>query len=209
MRSVLVTGGTTRVGAVIAARLRAAGWRVLTSSHRPDAGADFVADLADSAGAVRLYAEVLKALGRPPDALVNNAALFAGSDAALETLNFTAPKKLTLLMAARETGRGSVVNILDTRVLRAADGVEGAYAAAKRRLLDHTRSAAETYADTLSVNGVAPGPVMVPTDVHEKAGALLTVRPTPEDVAAAVVFLLETPSVTGCVIPVDGGQHLL
>lgn len=210
MRSVLVTGGTTRLGAAIAARLRADGWRVLTSSHRADAGADFAADLASPSGAVRLYAEVLQRLdGQPPDALVNNAALFTGSAEALEALNFEAPKKLVMLMAGREDGRGSVVNILDTRVLRAADEAEGAYAASKRRLLDYTRQAAETYAETLCVNGVAPGPVLAPTEVHEQAGELLTTRPTPEDIAAAVSFLLGTPSVTGCILPVDGGQHLL
>ena len=34
-------------------------------------------------------------------------------------------------------------------------------------------------------------------------------RPTPEDVARAVVFLLEANATTGCVVPVDGGQSLM
>ena len=45
MRSVLVTGGTVRIGAAISERLARDGWRVVTSSHRHDAGADVVADL--------------------------------------------------------------------------------------------------------------------------------------------------------------------
>ncbi len=155
MRTVLVTGGTTRLGAVISARLKADGWRVLTSSHRADAGADFTVDLSTPDGPARLYAAALKALdGIPPDALVNNAALFLGSDTALESLNFTAPKKLTVLMAGRESGRGSVVNILDSRVL--GEGEDGAYARTKRKLLEFTFSAAALYAETLSVNAVAP-----------------------------------------------------
>lgn len=210
MKSVLVTGGTTRVGACIAERLRSGGWTVLTSSHRPDAGADFTADLSDPMGPARLYAAVLKRLdGNPPDALVNNAALFTGADDVLSALNFEAPKKLTMLMAGRETGRGYVVNVLDTRVLREAEGDEGTYAVSKRKLLEYTRSSAALYGETLCVNGVAPGPVMVPTAVHELAGELHVERPTPEDVAAAVSFLLSSPSVTGTIIPVDGGQHLL
>lgn len=210
MKSVLVTGGTTRVGACIAERLRSDGWNVLTSSHRPDAGADFTADLSDPMGSARLYAAVLKHLdGNPPDALVNNAALFTGAEEALSAVNFEAPKKLTMLMAGRETGRGYVVNVLDTRVLREAEGDEGSYAVSKRKLLEYTRSSAALYGETLCVNGVAPGPVMVPTAVHELAGELLVDRPTPEDVAAAVSFLLSSPSVTGTIIPVDGGQHLL
>ena len=66
------------------------------------------------------------------------------------------------------------------------------------------------FAATLRVNGVAPGPVLAPTEVHEKAGeTLLDRRPTPEDVAAAVAYLLGAESVTGTIIPVDAGQHLL
>ena len=235
MKTVVVTGGTTRIGKAIAERLRTDGWRVLTSSHRADAGADVVADLSDPMGPARLYAAVMESLGgRPPDALVNNAALYVGDDAAIEAIDFIAPKKLTMLMAGRETAdRGSVVNILDTRVLNpvppdavlspssatgvGADGSETpparalggtAYARAKAALLDYTRDSAATFADTLRVNGVAPGPVLAPTQVHEKAGELLVDRPTAADVAAAVAYLLAAKSTTGCVIPVDGGQWL-
>ena len=81
-RTVLVTGGTTRLGLAVAERLRASGWRVLTSSHRAAAGADLVADLSAPSGAAGLYAAAMRLLGGvPPDALVNNAALFTGDDA--------------------------------------------------------------------------------------------------------------------------------
>ena len=114
MKSVLVTGGTIRLGKAIAERLRTDGWRVLTSSHRADAGADIVADLSEPMGAEKLYAAALQMLdGNPPDALVNNAALFTGDDAAITAVNFEAPKKLTMMMAGRETGMGAVVNVLD------------------------------------------------------------------------------------------------
>ena len=243
MKSVLVTGGTTRIGKAIAERLRADGWRVLTSSHRVDAGADIVANLAEPMGPARLYAAVMELLdGQPPDALVNNAALYVGEDAEIEAIDFIAPKKLTMLMAGRETaGRGSVVNILDTRVLNTvprcvpartaersetaagrigqtsvttprpgtARGTESAYTRAKTALLAYTCDSAETFAETLRVNAVAPGPVLAPTQIHEKAGELLVDRPTVDDVAAAVAYLLSARATTGCVIPVDGGQSLL
>ena len=208
MRSVLVTGGTTRLGLVIAERLRADGWRVIASSHRADSGADIVADLSEPLGAAKLYAACLRLLGgNPPDALVNNAALFAGDDAALEAVNLVAPQKLTMLMAGRETGRGAVVNILDCRVLCGAEG-EGAYFRTKRALLDYTMKSAAMFAETLCVNAVAPGPVLAPTEVHEKAGETPFGRPAPEDVASAVSFLLGARATGGCVVPVDGGQSL-
>lgn len=212
MRTVLVTGGTTRLGLFIAARLRADGWRVLTSSHRADAGADFTADLADPAEPARLFAAVKARLGgNPPDALVNNASLYRGAAEAVERIGFEAPKALTELMAVRTAGRGAVVNVLDTRVLGAGSPLEDppGYVRAKRRLLAFTRTSAARHGGTLTVNGVAPGPVLAPVGIHEPAGELVSARPTPGDVAAAVSFLLGTPSVTGVVLPVDGGQHLL
>ena len=231
MKSVLITGGTVRLGAAIAERLRAGGWRVLTSSHRADAGADIVADLAEPMGAAKLYAAAMKILGgNPPDALVNNAALFTGDAAAIAAVNLESPKKLTMLMAGRETGVGAVVNILDSVILGSLGSVgsivlgsatlsdpnptlsdpKRPYLASKRSLLDFTRSSAAMFAETLRVNAVAPGPVLAPTDVHVKAGeTLLGRRPTAEDVAAAVSYLLDAESVTGVVIPVDAGQHLI
>ena len=219
MKSVLVTGGTVRLGAAIAARLRADGWRVITSSHRADAGADIVADLAEPMGAAKLYAATLQLLdGNPPDALVNNAALFVGDAATLRSVNFDAPKKLTMMMAGREMGIGAVVNILDsaagdsreTRTPSGTGQARGAYLETKRDLRAFTLSSAMMFAASLRVNGVAPGPVLAPTDVHEKSGAmLLDRRPTPEDVAAAVAYLLAAEAVTGVVLPVDAGQHLV
>ena len=214
MKSVLITGGTVRLGAAIAARLRAEGWRVITTSHRADAGADVVADLAEPMGAAKLYAAALQLLdGTPPDALVNNAALFTGDAAAITAVNLEAPKKLVMMMAGRETGVGAVVNVLDAGVFgidrpqsTAADG----YRESKQALAEFTKTSAATFAATLRVNGVAPGPVMAPTEVREKAGeTLLDRRPTADDVAAAVSYLLGAEATTGAIIPVDAGQHLV
>lgn len=211
MKSVLITGGTIRLGKAIAERLRVEGWRVLTSSHRADAGADIVADLSEPMGAAKLYAAALKILdGNPPDALVNNAALFTGDAAAIAAVNSEAPKKLTMLMAGREAGIGAVVNILDAGMRDVGSGIRGEYLVSKCELAAFTRSSAATFAATLRVNGVAPGPVLAPTDMHVKAGeTLLDRRPTADDVAAAVSYLLGAESTTGVVIPVDAGQHLI
>ena len=214
MKSVLITGGTVRLGKAIAERLRAEGWRVITSSHRADAGADIVADLAEPMGPARLYAAALQLLdGTPPDALVNNAALFTGDEAAIRAVNLEAPKKLTMMMAGREAGVGAVVNVLDAKALdgnRQPSTAADSYRSSKQALAEFTKTSAATFAATLRVNGVAPGPVMAPTDVHEKAGEmLLDRRPTADDVAAAVSYLLSAEAVTGVIIPVDAGQHLI
>jgi len=211
MKTVLVTGGTVRLGKAIAVRLRADGWRVLTSSHRADAGADIVADLSEPMGPAKLYAAALQLLGgNPPDALVNNAALFTGDDAAIRAVDLDAPKKLTMMMAGREEGVGAVVNILDAAVDKTGSAAGEAYRDSKRELRAFTLSGAMMFAASLRVNAVAPGPVLAPTGVHEKAGeTVLANSPMPEDVAAAVAYLLSAESTTGVIIPVDAGQHLL
>jgi len=217
VKSVLITGGTVRLGKAIADRLRTDGWRVLTASHRAEAGADIVADLSEPMGPAKLYAAALQLLGgTPPDALVNNAALFVGDETAVRAVGFEAPKKLTMMMAGRETGVGAVVNLLDSHALSSssqaahASQASQAYLAAKQDLRAFTLSSAMMFAATLRVNAVAPGPVLAPTDVHEKAGeTLLARRPTPDDVAAAVSYLLSAEATTGAVLPVDGGQSLL
>ena len=190
-KTVLVTGGTLRLGRVIADHLRRVGWRVITTSHRADAGADVVADFSDPMGAVRAYAATLRLLdGQPPDALVNNAALFTGDEATLNAVNFEAPKKLTMLMAGRETGVGSVVNILDSRILRwgqtpSENWGQAPYEKTKLALLSEMRRQAAMFAETLLG------------------------RPAPEDVAEAVAYLLTAKSTTGAILPVDGGHALL
>jgi len=211
MMTVLVTGGTVRLGKAIADRLRADGWRVLTASHRADAGADIVADLSEPMGAAKLYAAALRILdGNPPDALVNNAALFTGEETAVRAVGFDAPKKLTMMMAGRENGVGAVVNVLDASSAKADTQASVGYRETKDELRAFTVSSAMMFAATLRINAVAPGPVLAPTDVHEKAGeTLLLRRPTPEDVAAAVSYLLSAEATTGCILPVDAGQHLL
>ena len=209
-RTALVTGGTVRLGAAIAAGLRARGWRVITSSHREGAGADIVADLVAPSGPARLYAA---ALALAPDlcAIVNNAALFRGDPAALEAVNLVAPCKLTTLLAGREGIVGAVVNVLDSRTLAPQPAAgDTPYEATKRALLAETRRCAALFAQTLRVNAVAPGPVLPPEGERVPAGdMLLDARPTKEDVADAVAYLLDAKSVTGVVIPVDSGQHLI
>ena len=59
---------------------------------------------------------------------------------------------------------------------------------------------------------MAPGPVLPPEDASlaEPAGPVpLAVRSLPADVADAVLYLCRAVTVTGQVLFVDGGQHLL
>jgi NAD(P)-dependent dehydrogenase (short-subunit alcohol dehydrogenase family) len=214
MKTVLVTGGEVRLGLAISKCLRSKGWRVITSSHREGTGADIVADLSRSDGAVKLYLEAIR-MAPELSAIVNNAALFTGGEEEMVAVNCVAPEKLTMLLAGKEGERCTLVNILDAEILQSprpecASAQKLAYLETKKRLFEFTKKSAALFAETLRVNAVAPGSVLAPEGLHEKsAERLLPARPSPEDVAEAVAYLLSADSVTGTVLPVDGGQHLL
>lgn len=161
------------------------------------------------------------------DILVNNAAEFSRAaleDAPVELfeelwrVNALAPVLLARRMqtlAARsdilpQDYCGRVVNVLDRTVAHPSRKLP--YWLSKKTLEAFTLSAALSGAPRFTVNAVAPGPVLVPEDpaLRESAGpSPLAVRSLPGDVADAVVWLAKAVTVTGQIVYVDGGRHLL
>lgn len=233
---VLVTGGAVRIGRAVVKALAAAGCRVAvhyrTSRRQAEAlvaglarqGVDAVAvasNLDTEAQCVALVEEAAARLGGL-DILVNNAAVFhkvalrevtlAGLTAEFHT-NLFVPFLLTRAFA-RRAKRGVVINLLDRRIV----GVDPEcipYALTKKALAELTRGAAVALAPGIRVNGIAPGAVLPPPGkgqayLKDKAGPRLTARRvSPGDIADAVVFLASAETVTGAVLFVDGGQHLV
>jgi pteridine reductase len=84
----------------------------------------------------------------------------------------------------------------------------------KAAIVQMTRSMARALAPDVRVNAVAPGVVLLPEGwSEEEAEHLRSTTPlrrlgSPDDVARAVVYLLEAEYVTGEVIRVDGGRHV-
>lgn len=188
-RSVVVTGGVKRIGKAIADHLAAKGWRVLRTSHRAETGADIVADLASEYGADKIFADATQILGEPPNAIVNNAAVYLADAETTRRVNLAAPLRLMELLANARSD-GAVVNIIDASILAGRpearrDFIE--YANAKRNLLDATLQAVSRFNGRLRANAVAPGSVLPPDGIHEKAMPSPSGhRPTPLDVAVAV-----------------------
>ena len=156
------------------------------------------------------------------DVLVNNATVFEPETletAALDHLvrsvkvNAWAPFVLTRAFA-RRSGQGRVVNLLDTRV-SGLDLAHVGYILSKHLLAVLTRMTAVAFAPGLTVNAVAPGLILPPPGEDEAyltrlaRDLPLKRHGGPEDVARAVLFLLESDFVTGQVVFVDGGRHLV
>jgi NAD(P)-dependent dehydrogenase (short-subunit alcohol dehydrogenase family) len=109
---------------------------------------------------------------------------------------------------------GAIINVLDRRISSVAPDCLP-YLLTKKALAEFTKSAALELAPEIIVNAVAPGAILPPPGgdeaiARELAGAApLDHRCTPDDVARAVVSLLEAEGITGQTLFVDSGQHLV
>lgn len=185
------------------------------------------ADLRDERATRDMIAEVRDRFGRI-DALVNNAAIWhpkpleevRASDVrehfeinALAT--FVCCQAAGLIMAQQPTG-GAIVNVGDWAIARPYAGYS-AYFASKGSIPTITRTMAVELAarnPRVRVNAILPGPVLFPEGLSEAeraqiVEATLVKRPgTPDDVAGAVLFLIENSFITGVCLPVDGGRSI-
>ena len=163
-------------------------------------------------------AELWSRLKLPVDVLVNNASCYRlpqDRSTEYETVNRRAPRELMRLFAEQDLREGAVVNFLDQAVLNPASTEDPIYVASRRGLMEDTLDFARRYgARNLRFNAVAPGPVIPPRGL-ENSKMLKTLKHVPlarpvdlDDLVQAVLFLAGNDSITGAVLPVDGGMHL-
>ncbi|MBI1328408.1 MAG: SDR family oxidoreductase [Alphaproteobacteria bacterium] len=238
-KTALVTGSAKRLGRTIALDLARHGWNVALHYHSSErearatqaeiqaAGVATVllkCDLSHEPEVQSLVARAKDALG-PISALVNNASVFENDvwqnasratwDLHMET-NLRAPFVLAQEFARHldEGSGGAIVNLLDQRMLKPTPQFLS-YAVSKAGLYWLTTTLAQGMAPNIRVNAVAPGPTMINARQdaddfqRQREATILGSGAGPQDVAAAVRYLLEAVSVTGQTIAVDGGQHLI
>lgn len=237
-KPVLVTGAAVRVGSAIALAAAREGAPVAIHYHRSRSEAhDLVAeclaagagaavavqaDLADHPAVARMVGEAAEKLGGL-FAVVNNASVFYRTplDQITDehwqdnlTVNLMAPWWVVeaALPHLRRAVRARVVNIVDwagekpyTQYLP--------YVVSKAGLICLTKALAKELAPGITVNAVAPGPMLPPEDMDEEARGRVASRiplkrwGTPEDVAEATMFFLAgSDYATGSVLHVDGGS---
>lgn len=237
-RSALVTGAARRIGRAICERLADEGWNLALHSStrsiaetrtlakdlqaRGVAAGVVMADLADPASPAALI-EAARHNADNLCLLVNNASIFE-PDSAVDldaeswerhfAINLRAPVALSSLFAKSLNGSaGAIVNIVDQRVLRLTPRYFS-YTLAKSALWTATQTMAQAFAPHIRVNAVGPGPVLPNQNeggegfAREAASVPLEHAVTPREIADAVAWLANAPSVTGQMICVDAGQHL-
>ncbi len=234
----LITGAARRIGRAIARDLAQSGWAVAVHYRNSSQDAErlaseiaaqggiaqlFPADLRDTGSIRALVDSIARRLG-PPSCLINNASEFlpdniesvdeATWDKHLD-VNLKAPVFLAQAMIRHLPGdiEGNIINIIDQRVWKLTPDFFS-YTISKAGLWTATRTLAQSLAPRIRVNAIGPGPTFQsvhqtePDFAAEKATTLLGRGPASEEITAAVRFILATPSMTGQMIALDGGQHL-
>ena len=234
----LITGAARRIGRALALTAADAGYDVAVHYRgAPDEAqgvaveiaakgrkaAAIAAELTDEDQTASLIARAAEALG-PVTLLINNASVFRDDriqsvtrdswDAHIET-NLRAPLVLAQAFAAAlpEGAEGLIVNLLDQRVWKPTPQFFS-YGLSRAALWSATRVLAQALAPRIRVNAIGPGPTL--PSIHQTAdefeaeahNVALQRRSSPEDVAAALRYLIDARQVTGQMIAVDGGQHL-
>jgi pteridine reductase len=235
-QTAMVTGGLQRIGRAMAVALAGQGanivihhsgrvpvpddlpaelerfgvkwWLIPADFQAPDQTETLMARVFDTAGSL--------------DMLINSAAVFPPDtlqdirwEGLTRTLQINAWTPLVLSREfANRVRSGRIVNLLDTRII-GHDLKHTSYILSKHSLAVLTKMMALVYAPGITVNAVAPGLILPPVDKDEAyldrpaAGIPLRRHGGPEDIVAAVLYLLTAEYVTGEILYVDGGQHLM
>ncbi|MFJ6322375.1 MULTISPECIES: SDR family oxidoreductase [unclassified Rhizobium] len=238
LRTALITGASKRIGRAIAEDLSANGFAVALHANRSFAEAAEIvaklqqagrkaiaikADLQNLGETSSLVERVTNALG-PLDLLVNNASAFLGDsaghfDAEAFEAHFAVHVRAPSILAADFARQlpapyqGLIVNMIDQRVW-ALNPRFYSYTLSKAALWTATQTMAQSFAPRIRVNAIGPGPTVRSVRQTEEDfqaqidGLILKVAPGLEEFGRTVRFLFDTPSITGQMIALDGGQHL-
>jgi len=237
MKTALVTGGAKRIGAAISRDLATHGFNVFFQYVSSEEAAEALvtelqdhgvkaacgeANLLETGSGKQLFAEARETLG-PIDLVVNNASVFEPDsveafDEALWDAHFAIHLKTPSILAGElakqdDIQGGLVVNIIDQRVLR-LNPLFYSYTLSKSALWTATRTMAQALAPKVRVNAIGPGPTLVNARQEDKDfqrqidGLIMKRGPGLDEFGRTIRFLYETPSITGQLLALDGGQHL-
>ncbi len=233
----LVTGGAHRLGRTFGLTLARQGYAILLHYHRSTEKAAMTAEemrtldvpvymaQADLSNMTSLHSlfSTLDALPHRLKVLVNSAAVMPRGDVrslsaddldAALALNLRAPLLCAQEAAKRMKDGGLIVNVTDVGAQKAWSGFS-AYTVSKAALESLTRLLARSLAPKIRVNAIAPGLVLPSEYVSEEEWNRLVERlplkrpASLDEIASALVFLLENEYITGQTIVVDGGYSLL
>lgn len=233
-RLAIVTGGTRGIGKEIGVALKNAGYEVAAvgRTKREDFTEEtginvFAWDVSDFEQCASGVAEIENAYGQKVSVLINNAGVI--SDRMLHKMDFDTWNTViqgdltsvynmcrSCIVGMRDQAFGRIINISSVNALAGQFG-QSNYAAAKAGIIGFTKSLAlESAMVGITVNAIAPGYVetqMTAGIKQEIKNEILKRIPIkrfakPEEIAKAVLFIIEQPYITGETININGGMYM-
>lgn len=239
IKTALITGSAQRIGGEIAESLASQGWNIALHYNNSESevlkkskkissyGVKVIsikADLSDELQAKEIISKVNDEIGSL-SCLINNAAVFK-NDSVLENtksnwqqhidVNLRAPMILSESFAKQlpDNTDGNIINLLDYCVWRLPENFTS-YTLSKTGLWTLTQIMALQLAPKIRVNGIGPGNTLLnpkePEDhfIQARSRTPLKTGGSVEEVCRVVDFFINMPSVTGQMIALDGGKHLM
>jgi len=236
-KTILITGGAIRIGKAICEKFHKEGFNILCHYN---SSKKYAEELSEQLNNIRknscsiiqfdlndidkypIFIKKVKQLSESIDVLVNNASAFYSSPLTnykegdwedLHNSNLRGPFLISSLLRENiKSTKGCIINITDAMVLRGMKDYS-IYSTAKGGLETLTKSLARDLAPEITVNGVAPGAILLPSDGSSNEDLLLSKIPlgrlgSEEDIASAVFFLSSNEYITGQILRVDGGRSL-
>ncbi len=237
-RTVLITGGATRIGKKIALGLAKDGWNIAIHYHKSASEAEHLTDYINKSGMKSVTVQANLAEPGAPEALITDVGQKLGSIDALinnaSKFNFDSPQEfkrsdledhmavnlyapmLLISEFAKQIPNGSlgcVINLLDQKTHNLNPDFFS-YTLSKIALEAATKLLASSLGSNIRICGLAPG-ITLPSGEQTDKGfenahklAPLGKSSTPEDIVGGIKFLLNANAITGTTLIVDGGQHL-
>jgi NAD(P)-dependent dehydrogenase (short-subunit alcohol dehydrogenase family) len=239
LKSVLITGAAKRIGRALALDLAQAGWDVAVHCNSSITEAEQLAEAIRAHGRRSVVVRGNLLESNLPEVLINdasmalsglsglinNASVFEPDEVGSVTheswaehldTNLRAPVFLSQAFARQLPAgmEGNIINIIDQRVWKLTPKFFS-YTASKSALWTVTRTLAQALAPRIRVNAIGPGAALpnIRMDKEEFAKqsrlTLLGRGTTPAEICSAARFILSQPAMTGQMIVLDGGQHLI
>ena len=231
----LITGGAIRVGKCLTESLAKDGWKIALHYNKSEKEAVdlakkllpitdvilFQADLTKQQETASLISKINNQLG-PVSLIINNASIYNNDslfnlspDKLEEHMHIHLNAPLYLAQAMHRQGfNGNIINIIDTEVTHNLHKFFS-YSLSKKSLLSLTKMLAVNLAPRIRVNAIAPGPLLFKegqdAEIFQQLidESPLKIKAELDELYNAVKFLVNSSSITGQILFLDGGRHLL
>lgn len=223
MKTAIITGGASGIGEATVKLFQETGWKtiILDIQDPKDEKSEYVyCDVKNAQQVTEAFSKLAT-----PDVVVHSAGVYkaatldeSSADEIAETcrVNLEGTIYVNQSAVAKMRDREGVIVNISSALALISDPTSPVYSATKAAIVSLTKTLAQTYAPAIRINAVLPGPVDTPLlrkafDANEDLDNYKKLNPLQrfaiaEEIAQAILFLIENKYCTGTILQVDGGE---